>query len=792
MVSLAPRFCGLRVGRAFSALRHDWTRAEAAGAEVGEIYHRPLLELVFEAASVHRGYFNPREVQQSTLLSIKTGGCGENCGYCSQSQSFKTPVKPTPMMKVDEVLEAARRAKEAGSTRFCMGTAWRGVGEKKSFQHILTMVKEVSGMGMETCCTLGLLNADQARQLKEAGLTAYNHNLDTSPEHYPNIVSTRTYADRLETLANVREAGISVCCGGILGIAETEEDRIGLLHTLATLPEHPESVPINALVAIEGTPLGDRQIKMGTKVTWRDMVRSIATARIVMPQSMVRLSAGRLEFSEEAQAMMFLAGANSIFTGDKLLTTPNPKFSEDAAMFEALGLQGKKPFTGPTAELRPSWAEIEVPSPSFGASTKPREAGGWAFEDPSPRAREIWGQSRVLTLPVPLQLVALGIRERAEFYARFLLNAMLGFRKLVATRWLSWSRRRRWACCLADARAVLVYGANTDVGKTVASAALCRHGLAAGRLVTYIKPVQTGTETDAGGVDGHCRAAGQRGLATETLFHYPSPESPATAAEKAGARAPADPELREALQECLHQSLRQQNALAVVETAGGPLSPGPSHALQADIYAPLKLRCVLVGDARLGGISATLCAFEALRSRGQTPELVLFCGGDSGGDYGNEAAVRRALNESVKVASLPAVPATGPLTEWMEREEVASAMRDILTAKTEAEAEAEVHEHLRLDREHLWHPYTSMVKPGRVWSVRSADGCMIELQDGRRLVDGMASWWCAIHGYNVPELNAAAAGQLSMSHIMFGGLTHRPATDLTKLLLQCAPPGLTQ
>lgn len=336
--------------RHVAVLRHDWTRAEVA-----EIYHQPLLELVYQAAAVHRsGFFDSKEVQQSTLLSIKTGGCGENCGYCSQSQSFKTAVKPTPMMKVDEVLEAARKAKDAGSTRFCMGTAWRGVGQKNSFQHILTMVKEVSSMGMETCCTLGLLNAEQAKQLKEAGLTAYNHNLDTSPEHYPNIVSTRTYADRLETLANVREAGISVCCGGILGIAETEEDRIGLLQTLATLPEHPESVPINALVPIEGTPLGDRQIAMGKGVTWRDMVRSIATARIVMPHSMVRLSAGRMEFSQEAQAMMFLCGANSIFTGDKLLTTANPKFSEDAAMFEVLGLKGKKPFSGNTAHLRPA------------------------------------------------------------------------------------------------------------------------------------------------------------------------------------------------------------------------------------------------------------------------------------------------------------------------------------------------------------------------------------------------------------------------------------------------------
>lgn len=220
-------------------------------------------------------------------------------------------------------------------------------------------------MGMETCCTLGLINAEQAKKLKDAGLTAYNHNLDTSPEHYPNVVSTRTYADRLETLANVREAGISVCCGGILGIAESEDDRIGLLATLANLPEHPESVPINALVPVEGTPLGDRQIAMGGGVRWHDMIRAIAAARIVMPKSMVRLSAGRMEFSQEAQAMMFVAGANSIFTGDQLLTTPNPEFSQDQAMFDTLGLRGKKPYTGPTAALRPSWAVPEddaVPS----------------------------------------------------------------------------------------------------------------------------------------------------------------------------------------------------------------------------------------------------------------------------------------------------------------------------------------------------------------------------------------------------------------------------------------------
>lgn len=363
-----------------NALRNDWTREE-----VSDIYHTPLLELVFRAASSHRIHFNPREVQQSTLLSIKTGGCGENCGYCSQSQHYKTPVKPTPMLKVDDVLEKARIAKEAGSTRFCMGTAWRGAGRKRAFEDILAMVKGVSDLGMESCATLGLLNSEQAQRLKEAGLTAYNHNLDTSPEHYPNIVSTRTYADRLETLANVREAGISVCCGGILGIAETEEDRIGLLQTLATLPSHPESVPINALVPIAGTPIGDRQIANGKTVHWHEMVRAIATARIIMPRSFVRLSAGRMSFSQEAQAFMFMAGANSIFTGDTLLTTPNPEFSEDAKMFEILGLKGKAPFTGVTAEFRPDWVPAPEDAPAA-EEASPGVAASSYSDGPRPKA----------------------------------------------------------------------------------------------------------------------------------------------------------------------------------------------------------------------------------------------------------------------------------------------------------------------------------------------------------------------------------------------------------------------
>jgi len=373
MAAAAPR-----AGDGF--IRNDWTRDE-----VREIYKQPLLELVFRAASVHRMHFDPREVQQSTLLSIKTGGCGENCGYCSQSQHFKTPVKPTPMLKVDDVLEKARKAKAAGSTRFCMGTAWRGAGRKRAFEDILAMVKGVSELGLESCCTLGLVTAEQAVRLKEAGLTAYNHNLDTSPEHYPNIVTTRSYADRLETLANVREAGISVCCGGILGIAETEEDRVGLLTTLATLPSHPESVPINALVPIEGTPIGDLQIKRGGQVSWHDMVRAIATARIVMPRSFVRLSAGRMSFSQEAQAFMFFAGANSIFTGDTLLTTPNPEFSQDAAMFEVLGLKGKAPFTGVTASFRPAWLPEAESGPSSDSEGPPALGAATGVERPQPR-----------------------------------------------------------------------------------------------------------------------------------------------------------------------------------------------------------------------------------------------------------------------------------------------------------------------------------------------------------------------------------------------------------------------
>uniref|UniRef100_A0AAV1UEF2 biotin synthase n=1 Tax=Peronospora matthiolae TaxID=2874970 RepID=A0AAV1UEF2_9STRA len=317
-------------------VRHDWTKEE-----VQSVYDQPLLELVYKAATVHRMHFDPTEVQQCTLLSIKTGGCTEDCRYCSQSSRYKTFVKPEPTKKVDEVVEMARRAKAAGSTRFCMGSAWREVGKKNAFQHILNMVRQVKALDLEVCCTLGMLTEEQAVQLKEAGLSAYNHNLDTSREHYAKVVTTRTYDDRLETIANVRRAGISVCCGGILGLGEEKVDRIGLLHTLATMDEHPESVPINALVSVEGTPLFDDDV---APVTASDMARMIATARILMPKTMVRLSAGRMSFTDSEQGMMFMAGANSIFNGDTLLTTANPAFEKDKKLFESFGLKGKPAY----------------------------------------------------------------------------------------------------------------------------------------------------------------------------------------------------------------------------------------------------------------------------------------------------------------------------------------------------------------------------------------------------------------------------------------------------------------
>ncbi|GAB3768849.1 biotin synthase BioB [Spirosoma horti] len=315
-------------------LRTDWTRAEIA-----EIYNSPVLDLMYRAATVHRQHHDPQEVQVCTLLSVKTGGCPEDCAYCPQAARYHTAVKVHKLMEVDEVLTAAQRAKDTGSTRFCMGAAWREVRDNSDFDKVLDMVQGVNEMGLEVCCTLGMLTESQAQKLKDAGLYAYNHNLDTSEEFYGDIISTRTYDDRLDTLGHARKAGISVCSGGIIGMGESDQDRIGMLHTLATLPQHPESVPVNALVPVEGTPLEDQP-----RVSVWEMIRMIATARIIMPKAMVRLSAGRVRMNTEEQALCFLAGANSIFAGDKLLTTPNPNEDADLQLFQTLNIRPRKAF----------------------------------------------------------------------------------------------------------------------------------------------------------------------------------------------------------------------------------------------------------------------------------------------------------------------------------------------------------------------------------------------------------------------------------------------------------------
>ncbi len=304
-------------------------------AEVEELLDRPLLELVFQAATVHRAHHDPRRVQCSQLMSIKTGGCSEDCGYCSQSAHHDTPVEREKLVARDEILAAARAAKDGGADRFCMGAAWRSVRDGEEFEHVLGVVRDVKGLGLETCVTLGMLDAPQAQLLREAGLDYYNHNLDTGASHYDNVVSTHTLDDRLETLAIVRAAGIRVCSGGILGMGEDRHARAELLHMLATLDPPPESVPINTLVPIAGTPLADTP-----PLDWTELVRAVAAARVLLPASVVRLSAGRGAMSEEAQALCFLAGANSIFIGDELLTTPNPTPGSDAALFAKLGLRG--------------------------------------------------------------------------------------------------------------------------------------------------------------------------------------------------------------------------------------------------------------------------------------------------------------------------------------------------------------------------------------------------------------------------------------------------------------------
>lgn len=314
--------------------RTDWTRAE-----VSALYHQPVLQLVVQAAAVHQHYQATGEVQVCTLLSVKTGGCPEDCAYCPQAARYHTDVKAHKLLPDEEVLAAARAARAAGSTRFCMGAAWREVRDNRDFDRVLGMVQQVNDLGLEVCATLGMLSPEQAEKLKAAGLYAYNHNLDTSAEHYAEIITTRTYDDRLSTLGHVRRAGLSVCSGGIIGLGETDEDRVAMLHTLATLPEHPESVPVNALVPVEGTPLAEQP-----RVSVWEMLRMIATARILMPGTMVRLSAGRQEMPVAEQALCFLAGANSIFSGDRLLTTPNPSFADDQTMFALLGLTPRQSF----------------------------------------------------------------------------------------------------------------------------------------------------------------------------------------------------------------------------------------------------------------------------------------------------------------------------------------------------------------------------------------------------------------------------------------------------------------
>ena len=314
--------------------RNNWTLDE-----IKEIYYRPLLDLIYDAATVHRQNKAYSEVQISSLISIKTGGCKEDCAYCPQAARYHTDIEVHPLMTVEKVKERAAVAKANGASRLCMGAAWREVRDNKDFDRVLEMVNEVNEMGLEVCCTLGMLTYEQAQRLKDAGCFAYNHNIDTSAENYHNIITTRTFDDRLNTLNNVRKAKLSVCSGGIVGLGETDEDRIKMLHTLATMETHPDSVPINILVPVKGTPL-EHNLRVGID----EMLRMIATARIIMPKTVVRLSAGRNEMSIAEQALCFMAGANSIFAGEKLLTTPNPDFDTDMQMFKMLGLTPRKPF----------------------------------------------------------------------------------------------------------------------------------------------------------------------------------------------------------------------------------------------------------------------------------------------------------------------------------------------------------------------------------------------------------------------------------------------------------------
>jgi biotin synthase len=337
-----------------SELRHDWTRDQ-----ISALFQEPLLELVYRAAGIHRRYHDAAEVQVCKLISIKTGGCPEDCSYCSQSSRYQTEVKASALMEKDEVLEIARRAKAAGVSRVCMGAAWREVRDNKQFDRVLDMVKDVTEMGVEVCCTLGMLNEDQARRLDEAGLYAYNHNLDTSEDHYASIITTRKYSDRLNTIANVRKTNVTVCCGGIMGLGETEKDRVAMLHTLSNFEPHPESVPVNVLSKVAGTPMQD-----AADVPIWETVRMIAVARILMPRSVVRLSAGRAKMSVSDQALCFMAGANSIFSSDdnRMLTraVPSPDYDADREMLSVLGLKMRPPFKEPkkTTELEPQTAGV--------------------------------------------------------------------------------------------------------------------------------------------------------------------------------------------------------------------------------------------------------------------------------------------------------------------------------------------------------------------------------------------------------------------------------------------------
>ena len=319
-------------------LRHDW-----AVEEIRALFELPLLELVFRAATIHRKYHDPSEVQVCKLISIKTGGCPEDCAYCSQSSKYQTEVKASPLMATEEVIEIARRAKEAGVSRVCMGAAWREVRDNKQFDRVLEMVREVNALGVEVCCTLGMLTDDQARRLEEAGLYAYNHNLDTSERHYSTIITTRTYADRLNTIASVRKTGVTVCSGGILGLGESQEDRIAMLQTLASFDPHPESVPINILSKVPGTPMAGQE-----DVPVWETVRMIAATRVLMPASVVRLSAGRANLSVSDQALCFMAGANSIFSSDdrRMLTRAVPcnDYEADRQLLNILGLRQRPPF----------------------------------------------------------------------------------------------------------------------------------------------------------------------------------------------------------------------------------------------------------------------------------------------------------------------------------------------------------------------------------------------------------------------------------------------------------------